>query len=378
MLNLDELRNEIDSIDDEILLLMEKRMEAAKKIGQYKRENDLPVLNSSREREILCRVTKKAAPEIKDYVKPMFLSLFEISRSYQADAKDSHLCNMINSAIEDTEKVFPSNAVVACQGVDGSYSTSAAEKLFSSPDIMYTNTFEGVFQAVDSGLCEYGILPLENSTAGSVNEVYDLMSRYSTYIVRSIRLRVQHTLLAKPGIKMSDIKEIISHEQAINQCSNFLKAMPGVKVTACENTAAGAKMASQSERNDIAVISSHECAALYGLSVLSYNIQNSDNNYTRFICISKKLKIYPGAHKTSLILTLDHKPGTLYTILSKFNALNINLNKLESRPISGQDFEFKFYFDIDTSVYSPEFNKLISQLENDSEMFCYLGSYQEV
>ncbi|MDR2701411.1 MAG: hypothetical protein LBB72_03160, partial [Spirochaetaceae bacterium] len=232
-------------------------------------------------------------------------------------------------------------------------------------------------QAVDGGLCRFGVVPLENSSAGSVNEVYDLMNRYRFYIVRSVKLPITHTLLAIPGAKIDDIKEVFSHEQAIRQCSRFLKSWNGVKITECANTAMAAKQAANSGRTDVAVISSRDCAELYGLQVLSFNIQNTDNNYTRFICISKKPEIYPGAQKTSLMLALKHKPGSLYHVLAKFYAHGINMNKLESRPISGQNFEFLFYFDIDTPVISDELKQVLAELEQETDMFSFLGTYQE-
>jgi len=231
---------------------------------------------------------------------------------------------------------------------------------------------------VESGLCRYGVLPLENSTAGSVNAVYDLMNRYRFYIVRSVKLPVTHALLALPGAKLSGIREILSHEQAIRQCGRFLRSLPGVKVTACENTAAAAQTAAEAGRMDLAVISSRDCAAIYGLSALSYTIQDTDSNYTRFICVSKEPEIYPGACKTSLMLTLHNKPGALYHVLAKFHAHGINLNKLESRPVPGQDFEFLFYFDMDTPALSDSLKQVLAELEREAAMFHYLGTYQEL
>ena len=243
---------------------------------------------------------------------------------------------------------------------------------------MFFKNFEGVFAAVDRGLCKYGVLPIENSNAGSVNEVYDLMNKYNFYITRSIKLWISHSLLVNEGAKLENIKEIFSHRQAIEQCSDFLSGLDGVKVTVCENTAAAAKKVRESKRTDVAAIGSKDCAEIYSLSELDSNIQNSDNNYTRFICISKNIEIYAGADKTSIVLVLPHKPGSLYNAISRFAALGLNLTKLESRPIEGSNFEFMFYFDVDASVYSPQLRTLISQLENDCEKFVYLGSYSEV
>ncbi len=242
---------------------------------------------------------------------------------------------------------------------------------------MYFNSFEGVFNAVEKGLCQYGILPIENSSYGSVGTVYDLMRNYNFHIVKSIRLRINHSLLAKPGTKLKDVKEIFSHEQAIGQCGEFLKTLKDVKITICENTARAAKMVAESERDDVAAICSRDCMELYGLESLNNNIQVSDNNYTRFICISKNLEIYPGANKISLMLTLPHRPSSLYHMIAKFAALGVNLTKLESRPVPGSDFEFMFYFDMEASVYSPELVNLLGQLENQPELFVFLGSYSE-
>ena len=176
----------------------------------------------------------------------------------------------------------------------------------------------------------------------------------------------------------TDIKEIVSHEQAINQCSEFLKKLEGVKITCVANTALASKMVAESDRSDLAALSSHNCAELYGLNCIEANVQDKGNNYTRFICISKKPEIYPGADRTSIMAVLPHKPGSLYRVLSRFYTLGIDLIKLESRPIPDRDFEFMFYFDFQTSVYSDEFVQLICELEDVCEEFKYLGSYSEV
>jgi len=228
--------------------------------------------------------------------------------------------------------------LAACQGVEGAYSQLACEKMFNVPNIMYFKTFKSVFDAIDKDMCRYGVLPMENSTAGSVNEIYDLMMDYHFNIIRSTRVKIDHNLLAKSGTKILQIREIYSHEQAINQCAKFLDGLVNVKVTACANTAAAAKMVAESDRNDVAALSSRTCADLYQLAILSCNVQDNDNNYTRFICISKQLEIYPGADKTSIMMVIPHKPGALYKVLSRFYALGINLIKLESRPIPNRDF----------------------------------------
>ena len=379
-MELKDLRSEIDLIDDELVKLFTKRMDISAQIAGYKKENSLPIFVPAREREKLADVAKKAGPDMANYTRVLYSMLFELSRSYQSKLTGdiSPLYRQITDAIENTPKLFPQAPMVACQGVEGAYSQIACEKIFKSPFIMYFKNFEGVFNAIDQGLCQYGILPLENSTAGSVKKVYDLMISHKFSIVRTFRLKIDHNLLVKPGTKLSDIKEIYSHEQAINQCSEYLHKMTGVIVIPVANTAVAADMVSKSGRCDMAAISSRSCAELYNLEVAASSIQDEGNNHTRFICISKKLEIYPGSDKTSVMMVLPHRPGSLYKLLARLYVLGINVTKLESRPIPDRDFEFMFYFDLDTSIYSEEFVQLMCELDDLCEDFKYLGSYREV
>ena len=378
-MDLSQYREQIDQIDDELIQLFARRMDTAAQIAQWKRQAGKPVMDAGRERAKLLDVMEKCPAEFKDYAVSLYSLLFELSRSYQHRILDSSsaLTEQITAAIENTDPLFPKTATVACQGVEGAYSQLACEKLFRLPGIFYFNSFDAVFYAIEKGLCRYGIIPLENSTAGSVNKVYDLMMRHNFRIVRSVRLKVDHNLLVKPGTRLEDIKEIYSHEQAINQCARYLQKFSGVKIIPCENTAIAAKYVSEAG-GSAAALSSRSCAKLYGLACLEESVQDQGNNYTRFICISKDLEIYPGADRTSLMMVLPHTPGSLYKVLSRFYALGINLNKLESRPLPERDFEFMFYFDLDTPVYSPQFIQLMGELQNICEEFNYLGSYSEV
>ncbi|MBQ7801635.1 MAG: bifunctional chorismate mutase/prephenate dehydratase [Oscillospiraceae bacterium] len=379
-MDLNELRVEMDKIDDELVKLFGKRMDVAAQIADYKKANNLPILMPVREREKLQDVAEKAGPEMANYTRVLYSMLFELSRSYQSKRADTltPLYHEITEAIEKTPKLFPQAPMVACQGVEGAYSQIACEKIFKNPFIMYFKNFEGVFTAIEKGLCQYGILPLENSTAGSVKKVYDLMIKHNFSIVRTFRLKVDHNLLANPGAKLSDIKEIYSHEQAINQCSEFLQGLTGVTITPVANTAVAAEMVSKSGRSDVAALSSRACAELYGLECLASSVQDKGNNRTRFICISKNLEIYPGSDKTSIMMVLPHRPGSLYRVLARLYTLGINVTKLESRPIPDRDFEFMFYFDLETSIYSEEFIQLMCELDELCEEFKYMGSYCEV
>lgn len=379
-MDLNDLRVEIDKIDDALIDLFAQRMNIASKIADYKQQHNLPILVPERERHKLQDVSIKAGPEMANYTRALYSMLFELSRSYQSkcNAKETDLFLNITKAIESTPKLFPQAAMVACQGVEGAYAQIACERIFKSPLIVYFKNFEGVFTAIEQGLCQYGILPIENSTAGSVKKVYDLMIKHNFSIVRSYRLKIDHNLLVNKGTKLTEIKEIYSHEQAINQCSEFLNRNPNIKAITVENTAVAAEMVAKSRRKDIAAISSRACAELYNLECIQYNIQDQGNNRTRFICISKNLEVYPGADKTSIMMVLSHKPGALYKVLARMYVLGINVTKLESRPLPDRDFEFMFYFDLETSIYSEEFVQLICELDELCEEFKYLGSYSEV
>ncbi len=375
-----EIRKEIDKVDEALVKLFVERMSLAAQVAQYKKEHNLPIYVPAREREKLQSVASLAGEEMDNYTRVLYSMIFELSRSYQSkqNAQQTPLYREIESSIEHTPKLFPQAPMVACQGVEGAYSQIACEKIFKSPMIMYFKNFDGVFNAIEQGLCQYGILPIENSTAGSVKKVYDLMIHHNFSVVRTFRLKVDHDLLAKPGVKLADIKTIYSHEQAINQCGDFLKTLPGVQIIPVENTAVAAQMVAQAEQKDVAAISSKNCAQLYGLNCISDSIQDKGNNRTRFICISKNLEIYPGSDKTSIMMVLSHKPGALYKVLARMYVLGINVIKLESRPIPDRDFEFMFYFDLETSIYSEEFIQLMCELDDLCEEFKYLGSYTEV
>lgn len=380
MQDLSEIRKRIDAIDTQICDLFSQRMQCTHEVAEYKRANNKPVLDRGRERAKLADVASKVPEPLRDYSQVLFNLIMEISRAQQSaeNNQDSPLAGQINKAVADTPALFPQSAFVACQGVEGAYSQHAADRLFKHATISYFEEFEGVFRAVDQGFCKYGVLPVENSTAGTVNQVYDLMMRHKFSIVRSVRIKVDHNLLALPGAKLEGIRDIYSHQQAINQSRQFLDSLPNVTVHVAENTAAAAKMVAESGRTDVAALSSRSCAELYNLVALARNVQDSDANYTRFACIAKDLEIYPGADRTSLMVVTKNDPGSLYKVLARFYALDINLVKLESRPIPNSDFDFMFYFDVECPVAAPEFASLIASLDDVCEEYRYLGSYSEL
>lgn len=380
-MELSELRQRIDSIDKELVKLFTERMGVSAQVAEAKRQTGKPVFDPSRERAIVNNLTQNLDDEMAGYVSVLYNSIFEISRARQNKllSGDSKLALDIKEAKANTPEYFPAVAKVVCQGVEGAYSQIACERLFRRPDITYAETFRDAFRKVADGECKYGILPIENSLHGSVGEVYDLLKEFKNkiHIVRCIKIPIHHVLLGKKGTEITDIIEVYSHSQAIGQCSEFFRNHSEINVNVCKNTAMAAKMVSESDRKDVAAISSYDCAALYGLSVLEDDLQNSDNNHTRFICISKDLEIYPGSSKVAIMFTVPHRAGSLVSILSRFNVIGVNLSKLESRPIKGRDFEFMFYAEIESYGLSSDLIAYLCELDNRPEEFVFLGNYIE-
>ena len=228
-MDLKDYRDQIDTIDDDLVRLFVKRMEISAKVADYKKEHNMPIHVPSREREILQDVADKAGAGLDNYARVLYSMIFELSRSYQRkrNTATTELHQTITSSIENTPSLFPQSPMVACQGVEGAYSQIACEKIFRSPLIMYFKNFDGIFQAIDKGLCQYGILPIENSTAGSVNQVYDLMMKHNFHIVRSVRIKIDHSLMAKKGVKKSDIKEVTGVSKIENLSGTYNQRWQG-------------------------------------------------------------------------------------------------------------------------------------------------------
>lgn len=380
-MELSEIRKEIDAVDEEMTKLFVRRMACADQVAEAKRGTGKPVLDPGREREILAKVAERVGPALESEGKLLFSTLLSVSRGRQRAqlADDGMFAKTVAEAMSATPAIFPSKANVACPGAEGGYSQQAAVAFVKFPSLFYFRDFESVFTAVEEGMCEYGVLPIENSTAGSVTQVYDLMAKHDFKIAKALKLRIRHVLLAPKGVKLADVKEIASHPQAIAQCAEFLKAHQGVRTVPASNTAAAAAELTKSGRKDAAVIASRECAELYGLDILADDISDTTSNFTRFICISRKTEIYPDANKFSLMMSLSHRPGSLADILIRFGAVGVNLTKLESRPVPGSDFEFRFIFDFEASPHDVRVVKLLSSLASDPEVehFTFLGAYAE-
>lgn len=371
-----ELRNEIDKLDDELIPLLLKRMDISRQVAEYKVQNGIPVLNEQRELEILEDVASKCG-EQGEVIKTVFSAIMDASRALQHKVIGGgvELRNLISNA--KCEKNLTANGEpIACQGVQGAYSGEAAKALFPDSPIDFHKQFEDVFEAVNQNKACFGIIPVENSTAGSVHESYDLIMKYKFFIVGAYDLRVDHCLCAKPGVKFEDIENVYSHTQALSQCNIFLKNFDFTGIT-FSNTAAAAKFVSESEKNNIAAICSESAAKKYGLKIIRKGIQNVTNNTTRFIVISKELVIDEDAEKISLIFSAPHRTGSLYRVLGRFSMTGLNLTKLESRPVANGRFDYYFYVDILGSVRDEQTLDLLCALSDELPEFSFLGNYYE-
>lgn len=374
-MSLENIRKEIDGIDKELTLLLKKRMDCSLKVAEIKRAENLPVYHPGREQEIIDRVSRNGG-EYGEYIGEIYRYLMSCSRELQhtslADDQNSFLPR-------NTEKILNVSGDIACYGNTGAFTHLALIGAFGDNSInpVFYDSFEKVFKAVDSGLVKFGIVPVENSSAGSVSQVYDLLLKYQTFIVGSVNMPICHNLLAVPGADIKSIKKVYSHPQALSQCDDFIKEQ-GFEPLEYFSTATAAKMVSEKNDSTIAAIGSRYCAKENNLEILRENIQSFKRNKTRFILLSKTPIIPEDREKISLVFTLPHTPGSLQKILTRFSLHGLNLTKLESRAGKNGDFETCFYLDFLGDSQNEKTKSLLLALKAELEDFAFLGNYKEI
>ena len=374
-MDLGEIRVEIDKIDSKLIELFKKRMDCAKAVGLYKKENNIPVLNQNRENEILDNVEAKGG-EYGSHARLLFSNIMELSRALQHNIVGSGK-KLRADILNASSKMQTENVKVGYQGIKGGNGHEATLKLFPNSEAVNYKTFSDVFDAVDKGEIAYGVLPVENSTAGSVSAVYDLILKHRFYIVKALDLPIDYCLAGLKQSEFSDIEKVWSHPQSLSQCANYI-ARNNFDSTPFENTAVAAREVAKEKRLNVAAICSYKAAEEYGLKIIDNHLQDDKGNTTRFIVISKTLCIPENANKISLCFSLPHVTGSLYGLLCRFNSLGLNLTKIESRPRKGKDFEYLFYLDFSGSVHSNNVIDLISQLSEEMPEFSFLGNYCEI
>lgn len=374
MRDLNEIRRDIDAIDNELIELFKRRMDCAKEVGFYKKERGIPVLNRQREDEILAAVQEKGG-EYGAAARLLFANIMELSRALQHRIIGSG--KELRSEITQAREMPAADGIaVAYQGIKGANSFEAARRLFPGAALGSRGTFEDVFAAVSDGSAVFGVLPVENSTAGSVSAVYDLILKHRFYIVGALDMRIEHCLGGLRQSTLQDIEIVWSHPQALSQCAHYIAAH-GLTAVSKANTAVAARDAALEKRLNVAAICTPAAAKEYGLQVLDTDLQDDPYNTTRFIVISKQLYIGRDANKISLCFSLPHVEGALYHVLCRFHSLGLNLTKIESRPVKGKDFEYLFYLDFTGSVYSDNVIDLLCQLSEEMPEFSFLGNYRE-
>lgn len=374
MENLEEIRKKIDSIDQQMISLFCQRMDCAKAVGEYKKATGTSIFNQKREEDILNKV-EQLGGEYGSFARLLYSNIMELSRALQHNIVGSgaELANTITGA---RKIIDAQNIKVGYQGIKGANAHEAALQLFPNGDTACYKTWKDVFDAVEREEISCGVLPVENSSAGSVTDVYDLILKYRFYIIGALDLPIKHCLAGLKQSQLSDVEEVWSHPQALAQCSEYT-AQHDLKAVPRANTAVAALDVAKEKRLNVAAICPCKAAEEYNLKILDTDIQNSQDNTTRFIVISKQLYIPENADRISLCFSLPHITGSLYSVLCRFNSLGLNLTKIESRPMSGKKFEYLFYLDFTGNVRSKNVLELLCALSEELPEFSFLGNYNE-
>ncbi|MGI6269121.1 MAG: chorismate mutase [Candidatus Howiella sp.] len=375
-MSLDKVRQEIDAIDKELVALLQRRLNCSVQVAEVKAAEGIPVLDPAREEKIIGKV-KTAGGAYGEYVAGVYRSIMDVSKELQHDRMGG--ISPLASEIMAAARFVPpaKDGRVACQGAPGAFSQAAADRLFPGAAPKFFDSFREVFAAVERGEADYGVLPVENSNAGSVAEVYDLLLEYRHYIVGGVELTVSQNLLALPGAAPEDVREVLSHPQGIAQCDRYIKAH-GYAAREASNTAVAARTVAESKDRTKAAIGSLAAAETYGLSVLARDIQTVGHNATRFIAVSKTLIVSPQSNKISLVFSIPHVTGSLCRILTRFSTHGLNLTKIESRVVPGGEFTYLFYLDFTGSVGDLSTVRLICDLAEELPDFAFLGNYREL
>ena len=380
---LEAIRARINQVDDQLKKLILERLEIVSDVAAYKKAAGLPVTDREREKKVIARLTQGEDADTSLYLKMFYSNIFNLSKLKEsADMSADDPSGLVRRFLDacSTLLVFPERPVVGCQGIKGANSGLAAEKLFVEPDIRYYESFGDVLDAVDRGEVRYGVIPIENSIAGSVSGIYEMIAEHGDYIVRALKLRITHALLASPGTALKDIGKVYSHPQALSQCSRFLKeCLPDAEIVPCSNTAVAAEKAAENG-NGCAAICSPACIGLYRLDRVTGApdvISDVGDNYTRFVVVSPELEIYPGSDKITVTAELPDRPGALYELISEFAAADINLTKIESRPIPCRQFEYSFIFDFEMSPVQIYTNAVLNDILTRYKAR-FLGAYCEI
>lgn len=376
MRSLEELRNELDRIDPQIIQLYEERMSVCEEVGEIKIEEGRKVFDRNREQQKLAQVTREAKdPFYKKGLTELFEQLMSQSRKlqYQLLTKKGALGRLPFIGVEELDW---KNSRVVFQGTDGAYSQAAMHKFFSKDvNSFHVQTFRDAMEAIEEGSADFAVLPIENSSAGMVSEMYDLLEEFENYIVGEVILPINHYLVGTENTTLESIERVYSHPQALMQCSKFLDRHGSWQQIGAANTAVAAKKILNENDPTQAAICSEHAAEIYGLKILEEKINHNHNNSTRFIVVTNQKIFLKRAQKISICFEVAHESGSLYHLLSHFIYNDLNMTKIESRPIEGKTWEYRFFVDFEGNMGDAAVKNAIRGLREESKSLKILGNY---
>ena len=378
--DLQSLRRDIDAIDRQIVELFRQRMDVTHRVGEYKLAQGLPVLDQERERQVLQNKGELAGEALRPAVTTLFQTVMAISRRQQRDLMGRGPDNPGLRRWQDahTAQRQPVSAPrVVYQGVPGAYSEQAALNFFGpDTDAAGLEQFEDCFAALREGQADYAVLPIENSSTGAIRQIYDLLTQYECYMVGETTVQVEHCLMAPKGATLDTITHVYSHEQGLFQCERYLNTHPNWKQVPQADTAGSAQMVARSGDITKAAICSARAAELYGLEILAHAINHNTQNTTRFVVVSPRLELRPGADKISTLFVLPHEAGSLHEVLTVFAAHGLNMVKLESRPLPERSWQYMFFLEFTGAPDDPAVNDALHELAQTTGEFRVLGWFR--
>ncbi len=375
-MDLKELRAQIDEIDSSLVDLYEKRMEVSSKIADYKIANGKKVYDKDREQEKIQTLTGLAHSDFNRIgIRELFSQIMSMSRKLQYQKLQEQGASLRLPFIQIESLNIPGSRV-CYQGAEGAYSEEATIRFFGEDcNRFHVETFRDAFGALEDGSADYAVLPIENSTAGIVSEVYDLLTEYENYIVGEQIIDIKHCLMGVPGAKLEDIATVFSHPQALMQSARFLAEHSDIRQVSMKNNAFAARKVAEDKDKTQAAIASKRAADIYGLEVIKEAVNQAESNSTRFIVVTNQKVYLKGAGKISLCLEIPHQAGSLYHIMSHFIYNGLNMTKIESRPIEERNWEYRFFIDFDGSLEDSAVKNALRGLREEARMMKILGNY---
>lgn len=370
-----DLRRKLDEIDSRMVGLYEERMDICRQVAEYKIENGRKVFDRQREQEKLTAVRTLTHNEFNAQgVEELFEQIMSMSRKLQYQMLSEHgsLAKLPFIGVEELET---QKARVVFQGADGAYSQAAMTQYFGeSVNSFHVETFRDAMSAIEEGSADFAVLPIENSTAGIVNEIYDLLVEFENYIVGEQIIKIEHCLLGVPGAELSDIRTVYSHPQSLMQSAKFLQNYDWQQISMQNNAFAAKKVADEGDKTQAAVAGEH-AGKVYGLEVLQKGVNHSGSNSTRFIIVTNQKIFRKDAGKVSICFEIPHESGSLYHMLSHFIYNHLNMTKIESRPIEDRNWEYRFFIDFEGNLADSAVKNALRGLREEARNMKILGNY---